>query len=306
VLDRLYSLEPDPVSRAEIALSGARLAAHALGDPEGALRRIAPLLLTRDQEAERAAIELAEKHGALGRPLANLFVMRAQRASDVEGAKRDWMTAARTFEQLAAEPSEALEAALRGLAIDMNDRDVLAQIERLSATSGNLERLERVYSRLIQNAHTQEDRVALLLRHADLLERGGDPARALERVLEVCKLAPDNLPALARARELATRTSSHAELLWLHEALSARAKSSEERARHLLDAARVADFGLRDREQALLLLGRALVLTEEVPAVATDIEQLAAELDRARPELGPDDARRGLVRAHVEQARSVG
>jgi tetratricopeptide (TPR) repeat protein len=74
----------------------------------------------------------------------------------------------------------------------------------------------------------------------------------------------------------------------------------------LVRAARVADLGLLDREHALRDMTRALTLTENAPNAATEIEALARELDQTRPELGEQDARRALVRAHLELGQQLG
>ena len=63
---------------------------------------------------------------------------------------------------------------------------------------------------------------------------------------------------------------------------------------------------MKDREQAVRHIARALALTEHLPSVGSEIEDLARELDRTRPELGRDDARRHLVQAHMELAQKAG
>jgi tetratricopeptide (TPR) repeat protein len=70
----------------------------------------------------------------------------------------------------------------------------------------------------------------------------------------------------------------------------------------LVRAARVADIGLEDREHAVRDMTRALLLTEHAPRAAAEIEDLARELDKARPALGKHDARRALIQAHMELA----
>src|SRR5690606_19673144 len=109
-----------------------------------------------------------------------------------------------------------------------------------------------------------------------------------DRFLEASRLDPQRNDLLERAKRLAAATDAHAELAFIHERLYKNAASDEERIRHLLDAARIADLGQKDREQAMRHLARALALTERAPALSDQIEELARELDRARPELGRD------------------
>jgi hypothetical protein len=306
VLDRLAVSEPDPDARAEAQLSGARLAAETFRDAEGALRRLAPLVLSRNEDAERDAITLLEANRggtpALSKALANLYVLRAQRA-DQQAALQDWMRAARIYRNDTGELEEAFEAMLRALACDLHDRSVLAEIEQLAVALKAWDRLGRVYGRLVQNARTPAERLELYLRHADLLEaHARDHAGALERMLEVCKLEPSE-SALLRAEGLAERVGHHDALVWIEETLGRLANNDEQRARRWLKAARAADLGLKDRELALSYMERILALTERLPGIAEDLEQLARELDDKRPELGKHDARLGLIRAHMELGR---
>jgi tetratricopeptide (TPR) repeat protein len=53
-------------------------------------------------------------------------------------------------------------------------------------------------------------------------------------------------------------------------------------------------------------IARALALTEELPRVAAEIEDLVRDLDHERPELGKEDARRGLIQAHMDLAQRLG
>jgi hypothetical protein len=306
VLDRLAACEPDPDVRAEAQLASARLARET-GDAEGALRRLAPLLLSRSGDAEVEAEALGSAHASLAKPLANLFVLRAQRTQVPAESRADWLHAARIYETQTKEPEEALEAALRALACDLNDRSVLAEIDKLAVGLRAWERLGRVYARLLQSTPRTADRIDLCLRHADLLEaHAHDPNAALERVLEVCKLDPEQEGAFLRAERLAERVGNHEALVWIEDALGRLAQDDEQRARRWIKAARAADFGLKDRELAQSYMSRVLVLTERLPGVGEDLEELARELDRKRPELGESDARRGLIRAHLELGRSAG
>jgi tetratricopeptide (TPR) repeat protein len=213
------------------------------------------------------------------------------------------MRAARLYREETNEPEEALEAALRALACDLHDRNVLAEIEKLTVSLAAYDRLARVYGRLVQSARSPAERLELYLRHADLLEaHAGDHASALERMLEVCKLEPSE-SALLRAEALAERVGHHDALVWIEETLGRIAGDDETRAQRWLKASRAADLGLKDRELSLSYMERVLALTERLPGIAEDLEQLARELDEKRPELGERDARLGLVRAHMELGR---
>jgi tetratricopeptide (TPR) repeat protein len=305
VLDQLGEYETTADARSEAALAAADLALKRLSDPQGAWERLTPLVLSGDQEAERTAHKLAAKAG-LERPLANLYVLRAQSAR-ADLAAPDWIQAATLFEEKLDDAEGALEASLRALALDLGDHSLLDRIDRLAVATGAWDRLWRVYNRLVQNTEATAGQRELLCRHAELIERhAGDKSAALDRWLEACRLDPKDDALLEHAEKLAAAAGSHADLVWIQERLYKNAQTDEQRARHLLRAARVADLGVKDREQALRNMARALALSENLPAVAREIEELARELDRARPELGRDDARRHLVQAHMELAQSAG
>ena len=303
-LDALAALETAPPARTEAAIAGARLALDLGRDAEEAWARIVPLALTGDAEAERAARELAER-AKLPRPLANLYVQRAQQAANPRAASADWLAASRVLEEALRVPQEALEAALRALAGDMSNRAILDDVDRLAIATKAWKRLGQVYGRLVDQASDANAKVELLIRHADILERHANaPSVTLEQLLAACKLAPGRADLLDRAEALASALQSHADVSWILERRSERATTDGTRIRELLRVARAADAGLGDREQANANLKRALELSRNAPEAADEIFAVAADLDRQRPELGADDARRALIRAHLELAES--
>lgn len=303
VLDQLSACELGPAAQAEAAVSAAEVADSGLQDPQGALERLSRPLLAYDERAEAAAHRLAQRAGLL-RPLANLYVLRAQ-GPQSQRAVADWVQASRLYEQL-GEPGEALEANLRALALDMSDRALLDAIDRLADTTQAWERLSRVYTRLIQDA-TPAVRCQLLLRHAELLEtRANNASAALDQILKACRIDPLNVDLLDRADALASKLGAHLERAWIAERRVQAATDDESRARQLMRHAEIADLGLKDREQAIRSLTKALSLSEHSPQVAAEIEDVARNLDRERPELGRGDAMRSLIRAHIELAQRLG
>jgi tetratricopeptide (TPR) repeat protein len=305
-LDALAQHETSPEARAEAALAAADLTAHKLGDTNGAWERISPFFLAGDERAQQAARALADSTKQY-RPLVHLYVLRAQQATKPSSSLHDWREAARLYEQRLSEPSEALEAALRALALDMSNRELLDEIERFAVAAKAWDRLWRVFNRLIQDARDDSTRIELVLRSADLWSKHGqDDLKVLERLLAACKLAPQRDDVLERAATIAQKTGNHAELVWLREGLARNAKGYAERARQLLHAARAADVGLGDREYAFRDIAQALASCEHAPEVAGEIEDLVRDLDRARPELGKFDARQTLIRLHMQLAEQVG
>ncbi|HEX7479433.1 MAG TPA: hypothetical protein VF331_16640 [Polyangiales bacterium] len=303
-LDALAKLEPTKAARRDAQLAAAKLAHETMGDHRAAFFRLSPLVQAGDVEAEDLA-GLICKSAGLGRELAGVYIQRAQHAPNKDELRACWRQVVRIHETWLNEPAEAFEASLRLLASDTDNRDYLDEVDRLGTQVQAFGRLAQVYSKLIKDGSNDHTRVELLLRLANLLElQARDPSAALDCLLQACELAPNDTRALDRAEELASRLGSHVELLWVHEQRAARAPTDEKKALALLDAARTADIGLGDREQANTCLRRALALTRGAPALAKKIEELAGELDRARPALGKDDARRALVRAHLALAET--
>jgi tetratricopeptide (TPR) repeat protein len=108
-----------------------------------------------------------------------------------------------------------------------------------------------------------------------------------------------------RAISLASTHSSASDLVWAQEQRALAASEPALAIDAWLEAARTADLKLHDREQANTCLRRALTLTEHAQDRAPQLLALAAELDAARPELGREDARRTLLRAHLELAEQA-
>lgn len=302
-LDALTSLEVTQAARAEAALSAAAVCFDRLQDAEGAWQRISALMLAGDPQAEEAARGLAERAGSY-RALANLYVLRARKVASPRAPKQDWIEAARVYDAKLGEPREAFEAMVRAFALDTSDRGLLSELDRLAAAAGLWERLSHVYNKLVQQTGDENVKIDLLTRHADVLEQhAAQPGAVLERLMQACRLAPARSELLHRAEAIATLTQSHAELLWLYERMAQHAPAEDERVDLWLKAAKVADHGLKDREQALRDVRNALVLGERVPSAYARIEQLARELDQGRPELGPSDARQGLVQVYMALAQ---
>ena len=119
------------------------------------------------------------------------------------------MQAAAIYEQQLHEPSEALEAMLRALALDMQNRELLSEIDRLAAQTGAWERLARVYARLVQQASGSAPRSSCSRATPRCSSSTrASPRVALERLLEVCKLAPERNDLLERAEALAVRAGT--------------------------------------------------------------------------------------------------
>ncbi len=305
VLDALAGLEGEEPARNEATIAAARLAFDHFGDADGAWDRLLPLFEDNVEDAERELHELARKAGR-EELLASLYVGHAQDATEEGEQARNWAEAARIYEEYLNQPKQALEAALRMLACDLNNRDYLTHVDRLASSAGAWPRLTQVYDRLLKQTEAADAKVALLVRHAKLLDEGArDPSEALDRVMRACSLDPTDEELLKRAEDLGLRAKRSEELLMVYDRRKAKAETPREKIDFILRAARLSDDALQDRERAVAYLRQALALTEHAPDAADVIWQTAVAFDAARPELGADDARRAVIRAHRDIAEKA-
>jgi hypothetical protein len=301
VLDALAQLEPTQAERRAARLAAARTSHEKLQDAAGALTRLGPLIIQADAEAESLALALARPAG-LGRELANLYILRTRGTSSAVDAQHSWRAIMQIHEEWLEQPSEAFEAALRLLAADPLNRSYLDDVDRLAVRMQASSRLAQVYAKLVRAAPLENQRIELSSRAARLLANN-EPGLALDFALQAARIAPSDVALLARVEQLAEQHGSHTDLFWSQEQRALVAATSEAAIDAWVAAARSADLLLHDREQANACLRRALTRSEHGGAQA--IEAAATALDLARPELGEYDARRALLRAHLELAEQA-
>jgi tetratricopeptide (TPR) repeat protein len=301
-LDALATLEDEFDARDAAVLDAARLAFDGLRDVDGAFQRLAPLVQEGHDDASALLLDIARKAGR-GAQLAGLHVAAAQDAQDTEAQGRHWSAAARIFADDLGDANQALEAALRMLATDLANRDYLTQVDDYAARVGAWPRLNQVYDKLLKLAIDDTARVELLVRHAALLdERGDDASEALDRVLRACGLAPNDDALLSRAEVLAKRAGRSEELLVVYDRKRSKATDDSSKVDVLLRSARLSDGALQDRDRANVYLKSALGVAKSNPDLVAVVVRTAEELDKKRPDQGPDQALRALVRAHREIA----
>jgi tetratricopeptide (TPR) repeat protein len=304
LLDTLAHLEPKVVDRREARLASASAAHDHLGDGSGALTRLGPLLQQGDGDAEELARDIARATG-LGRELAQVYITKARQAPSPSEAESSWRMVVKIHDEWLSDPAEAFEAALRLLAGAPQSREHLSQVDRLAVKLNAWQRLSSVYARLIRAASSDNERVELNLRLSSLLEQHEQGALALEFAMNAARNAPSDTRLLQRVERLAASLSSPNEELWAQEQRATLATEPRAALEAWIDAARTADLALQDREQANVYLRRALALTQQVPDGAEPLSRLSEEMDAARPELGAEDARRALLRAHLELAEQA-
>jgi len=314
-LDALAGLEQDDAVVSALVRRAADLAFTRLGDGDGAFRRLAERVEdAADGDAEAALRELARAltDGPVsgGERLAELYARLAKdEGVGAPAQARRWADAAGIYETYLGDAQRALDAALRALALELGDATRLAEVDRLTGLAGAWDRLGQVYETLLRRATTPAQKVALLVRHARLLdEHGRDASAALDRALRACALAPDDDDVLALAEDLGPRAGRAEELLVVYERRKAQAADDARRVETLLRAARLTETALRDRDRAMLYVAQAVALTTRAPALGASVEEVVAAFDAAaaRPGGAPEQrARRGLVAVYQRLAESA-
>jgi hypothetical protein len=106
-LDALASWEDEFEARERAALEAGRVAFEELGDADGAWRRLEPLVVEGNDEAEKL-LRNAALGAERGVRLAGLYVRLAQEAEDKALCASYWQRASRVYEDQLEEPSQAL------------------------------------------------------------------------------------------------------------------------------------------------------------------------------------------------------
>ncbi|MEZ4337143.1 MAG: hypothetical protein R3B82_10990 [Sandaracinaceae bacterium] len=292
-LDSLAGLAGDDAQASELTRRAARVAYRQLGDIDGAWERLEPRIREEgDAAAEEDLRELARGASA-GARLAEMYVANAQSAVDPVAQAAAWMKAAGVYETYLGDLNGALEAVLRAFAADLSNTSYLDEADRLASAANAWPRLGQVYEALIRRAEGVDQKVELLLRHADRLFES-DPSASLDQTLRACSLAPLDDEVLALAEERAPMAGRADELLITYDKRKNSATDDEGRVEALLRAARLSEVTLGDRDRATHYFALAIALTVRSPELAYVVEEVAKGLDARPAAVG------GLRRAVVE------
>lgn len=308
--DALANLEETPGARDQATLDAAQIAFAQLRNADAAWRRLLPMLARGHAKGIQLLGAVARSSGRSDE-LASLCVRAAQEATSAELQGSLWAQAARLFREELSNPGQAFEASLRLLATDLKSRDALTQVEESAAQAGQWGRLLPVYDRLIKAAEGDLERVELLVRHADLLERrANQPSEALDRILQASALAPADENLIARAEQLAARCDRGVELVALCEQQASSVSDPAAQVEWLLRAARFAMSTADDRAGTLAYLEAALAASGTQVALWELCIMAAQELDPPLPadkdhESGKNAEPHAMLRALIVSHRKV-
>jgi tetratricopeptide (TPR) repeat protein len=300
--DALSDLETEQDARDEATLTAAQISFTHLRQFEAAWGRLLPLLDRGHSKAIALLLAIARQTNRC-EELSALCVRAAQDATSSELQGELWGHAARIFREELGDPQKAFEAALRLLATDLKSRDALFRVEESAAQANLWTRLQPVYDRLIKAAESDGERIELLVRYADLLERGaGDASEALDRVLQASALAPADETLIARAERLAAQCGRGPELVRLSEQQAELTQLPSSQVEWLLRAARFALSTSDNRVAAAAFLEAALAATRADITLWEQCIAFSQQLDAQATTGEPHAALRALINAHKRVA----
>lgn len=289
VVDQWASRTLDETQQTQAKLLGAQVCFAHLNDPAGAWIRLQHLVEHGCQEAEALLLEVCREHGWIDR-LINLHVTVARQPEvpSPEQARR-WLLATTLWRDELQDLPKAIEGAVRALACDLHNGDLLALLEDLCTQAQARQRLRQVYERLLKATPDPARRCDLLLRLAERLERGfTEPGDAFNCVARAWDLAVTKLQLstiVDRLQRLAIAAGRHAELLHLYDTHLPKAANADQRVYLLLHAATFCREALQDKARSQDYVLRAL------SAVGNDLSRwelvwtAAATLDAPAPRL---------------------
>jgi tetratricopeptide (TPR) repeat protein len=305
VLDRLVAVShgTDAKLSYRYAREVAKVCHEKLDDAEGAYQRLLPGTLAGDEASEQALHALALATGRAA-TLGDLYAGMAHQQGGGAGSKARWLLARDVYAEHAKDGPKALDALLRAFALDLDDATLLDEVDAMVVAQEAYPRLEQVYETLLRRAETPDAKVALLLRHAGILEtKAAAPGDALDRVLRAISLTPMDEALFERAEALAATTGRAADLL---PALDKRANAFSNPADAVpavLRAARYAATQVGDAEAAMRYVRKATSLAHGNADALGEIETLVRGMDEAA---GGDTLRRALIATYRETAEFAG
>ncbi len=270
VLERRAGLAGDPSQRSELLIRLGQLRQEHFQDLRGAfvafrevldrdptdLRAMAALEgLTENPELARDVVEVLDNAyrevGATDR-VAGLYDTRIELAESDGERVRLLQEAAALWETELGDNQRALDAVRRAFETDPRDADLLGDLERLAAASGNWESLRGVVERVSESSHLDRDLVRdIHLRAASWYrDRLGDVPSAEACLQKVVEADPDTAEGHAQLVELLRQPGREEELVEALRVWSGVEYDEDARKERLREAARLAESALGDNATA--------------------------------------------------------
>ncbi|HJX53704.1 MAG TPA: hypothetical protein VJ801_13135 [Polyangia bacterium] len=289
--------------REQLAKRVAVLHEKVLGQPDKAIAAWRSVL-DMDEESVEALDALERLYGEVGdwTSLAEVLQRKVEACHDVATLRRLWFQAAHLHDEKLNDAAEAANQLRAILGIDPDDAEALEFISQIYAREGKHADLVEVLDTRARGARSSEERDALALRAAQLVQTElGDVAGAVERYRAILERTANHEKARAALWELARHEDYRVTAIavlepvlragqeWrsLVELLELRLLGEDEpvqRLATLAEMARVAEQELHDAEAAFATWARALAEDAGDATVRAELERLAGA-QGAFPEL---------------------
>lgn len=277
-----FKASTDDEQRRQLLIAGAEICEEQLSDGERAWGWYRELFdaYWDNGEVFKVVEAAAQRHG-LARELVGVYGEMAKRAqTDLEQADW-WKKLGLLYSDELEDPPRALEAMLRGFALDPDDRSLLDKIDEYALLAGAHDRLSTVYHALVDREPSVEGKIELYQRAATvLLGTGGNPALAFDQIYRAMELAPTDDDLLLQLESAADAAERWETLLEIYESRSRNAQDEGEKIDLLLRAAQVIQEHLDSPERAFELVIQAVDIDPDDEHVATRTMQIVDGLER--------------------------
>jgi tetratricopeptide (TPR) repeat protein len=276
-----------------------------LGDPSRAARAYTDVLaLDADRRTAILGLERTATRAGDARALSRALLDEARLSEDEADQSTLRVRAARALRR--HDPTRAMQLVREVLAREPSHQAALELETQVEQEAGRWELAARSLRKRIDLTPSVPDKVALWLAVAEIERtRLRAPLEALASLERAMALDPTHpLPPEEMARVLADRGDPRA----LHDAierLAARAKTPEERSRHLTRAAEIDELTLGDDAAAIKTYQRALAETPDDELVVDRLSRVIVRYVRQRQGRGLAELA-GLIGKRIERAASSG
>lgn len=305
-----YKASNDDDQKKHLLIAGAELCETQLQDGVRAWGWYRELFDVFGRQPE--VLELVEaagtRHG-LARELVGVYGELAKRADSDLAQARWWKKIGALYADPIGDHGRALEAVLRGFALDPADRELLETIDDLAIRTGAHDRLVRVYDALVEREGDVRVQIALRRRAASaLLKRSDDAgpgageraAHALSQLLEALRLDPQSDELLVEIEAAAEASKRWDDLLAIYDARREMTDDEGERIEMLLRSAQVVQEHLNAPDRAFGLVLEAVTIDPDDEHVATRSMQIVDGLERLAAARGRGRFWRQLIGTYRE------
>lgn len=247
-----YKASSDEDERFRLLEAGAEVCEEHLEDADRAWEWYRDIF---EQFSERSGVlslvEDAARRLGLPRELIGIYSEMAKRAESDEEQATWWKKIGALYASPIGDHARALEAVLRGFALDPSDTGLLASIDDYALRTGAHSRLVRVYEALIDRepeAHAQVDWRRRLARV--LLGSGGDGSVAFDQLLAARAQSPDHPTIVSEIERAAESCGRWEEVLEILDEERTRTTNEGDQIDLLLRAAQVVQENLASPDRA--------------------------------------------------------